>query len=1736
MGKDVEFIANYNGGDGFTYVAFNSVTAGFTAPNVTFNRQQQCNSAYNSHTATVSTNADYVCAHEVKLPYTISTTPATGNITIGNASANTDVRVVNDTLRFNPGKTANIPISVLRNNEFKNGTFNISFENFVYATNCRFDPTTPHYTFTKPANQTVTIATTGQQQVALSAPIFSPVSPTGIYEFRREIPTSQQTTTGTQPTYPKNQTLVTVSATGGAGNPANGYELQSGTPSVPNDSINKYFMVENGVIKARDIYESATNSTVFDYETRTSITLKVRAIASGGLSCSGFNEGPWGEVTIPLRPWNDVNSLGSVNPTIPQQNTNVGENLQFSDVQLLAFAGIVGTAINGSTSGQDVGGTNVYKIVNVSGASRTGSNTTFNDVATSGDRSFTFTVRDTATYSYNTAYFDKVFTVNVKVNPVATISPSAEVPLTLCENTSKTISIVGNQIRDGNNVLGTITDNDWTNQNLTQSLIKYTIDSTVTTGKNISGASATVSGGNLLYNLSGVAPSVETFTDVITFGLAKQYDNGSIIKGTAKINVNILPVNDNAPVAKDTIVNDAMRGTTVQISITPNLITDADRTTNNSYRDGYEVLNVFQNVPSGFTVTANGNVVSVNIPQIFSAEYVEIKYAVKDVVSYTNICTNTSKDSEYKTIRLNLINNDKDVVRPLPDTIFVKQKDRLGVGGSVSVLWNGYDNVLWNDTNHYLTVNNTGTSAGTVILRDSTKYGEIDLKPNGTFTYTHNNEDFLPEDYPFKDSFKYAVRASSGNNIISDDFNTTWVGEVTIFINQVNKESPILVAKKDYLNAFARKEIKAIVLNPDRSGIGDWDPDPRTEFVIDRDGHGTDDYYKVINSPDPSLFSSGALGLQIHTNTTFMLQYNADFGANSSEDSIKIEIEYYVRDKLNVQWHQSVNNNNGNTMGPNYTTSNNGSPLWSTKVNNFADIGEKTLCTLEVTLYPKPRAVNYDMLVEEMDGNKAGSGKNDTLITNYNEEKKTTQKYKYYLSLQDTVYRMFGDIRIVGFKFGDPDDSNKPMNEMSLKLTNGTIVFKDLDNGIVEYTHEEGKATGDSVDLFVYYMFYDIGDGTVDTTKGEVVVNVKQREPRQSQTPARYEDINGNGRVDKVTIYFDRKIEINATDFDVKFAGKDFGIDGTYNKAFYPKDDDEKDIDSTVVLTLLEDNYGAPKDVTSGTMEITVTHNDYVFGIAVPTVRDTIVNVEDRAAVVFKDTTAIFVESLSQKDSLIFVLTEKASILTRSNHPFRFTNGAKFIEDGELVEITFDGDPQRYGSESSDSLFVVINERHKGKLDEGDSVFINVEAAFKVKDNNEFATEQIIPENKRVKLIKRIVQDMDAVTAVYVDLGTKNDKGGFDEIYDGFIDLIKVDIGMEITKAAAETFASNLSLSETRFGKDAETQQSNIDSVSVNGSVINLYVKEVPIANQKMSNRTGLIDDDTIKLTQTTQLSNIFTVNAGQIAPKDEVAPVIVKGIYSPKDSTLEVIFSEKVNLATAKGIVDPYKFRKKSPDDTTNYTMPLVSTNNPTAKAGSDSILVYSGIDPKNIKGTVYPLNGDSLQIVASGVISDGENVQDKSVFAPLELSSSYDKNVEVLIVPQPLVLMSDGPKGLDPNLLNYYGIKGDDMKRGVAVIVEAKGPISKIEGSMKVIDQTGNAVIENINFTPVTVGEGRLVAYAIWNGKNTAGRTVGASTYLALVEGNVVFDEGGGKGNTESIKERKIIVVKQGGKAKDE
>ena len=656
-----------------------------------------------------------------------------------------------------------------------------------------------------------------------------------------------------------------------------------------------------------------------------------------------------------------------------------------------------------------------------------------------------------------------------------------------------------------------------------------------------------------------------------------------------------------------------------------------------------------------------------------------------------------------------------------------------------------------------------------------------------------------------------------------------------------------------------------------------------------------------------------------------------------------------------------------------------------------------------------------------------------------------------------------------------------------------------LDNdSVFTYINDRTLLTGTQpfyFDTLRYEMRAVATDGRIVLDTAEIVITIRANAPIVDGIKSFYEDTLAKGIVNKVTIPFDREIDVTRTKFTVEFGGREVH---PLRSGGYLLSEDER----TVYLML--DTAGR-NIATDGLMKVTIEFDER-FENTPPA---EIFPLDSAAPVV---TSARYIRAPGGKDTLILAMSEQSDIaIGGGNAPFKFVRGS----DNSLYEILFD-DRSLLGVTDGYFMYrMVIASPDSARILAGDSVFVNWEATTVVGDN--MGNLQENRENRRVPIDREISASI--LSATY-----------FSRISpaDGYIDLIKVELGTPITLEIAKEVAEALVLSPSRnFTKD-------IANVTLTEAREGFYLpvretrREATITSAGTEYRysnpnTGLFADDSVRILTPVKF-DLLTVGGGTRAI-DNVAPVVLYAEYilgeGARNNHLNVVFSEPVTATNA----NPYKFLQQSTND--QYDMVFRGIGAHTTP--SPNILQYQ-VDST---GVPFPLSGDSIWIVLGGVVREGDNIQNYStVRAPLILSGEYPADFDIFIIPQPLRLMQVGnrqePVKFCEDFRAFYNIPSH-LDKGVAVVLDARGPINpdKQRVVVKILDQTGNAVTDDIEMTFRFTDRGTVSGVAVWNGKNRSGRTVGASSYLALISGEVIFDDG----QTKPVGPfKRVIVVSSG------
>jgi len=284
--------------------------------------------------------------------------------------------------------------------------------------------------------------------------------------------------------------------------------------------------------------------------------------------------------------------------------------------------------------------------------------------------------------------------------------------------------------------------------------------------------------------------------------------------------------------------------------------------------------------------------------------------------------------------------------------------------------------------------------------------------------------------------------------------------------------------------------------------------------------------------------------------------------------------------------------------------------------------------------------------------------------------------------------------------------------------------------------------------------------------------------------------------------------------------------------------------------------------------------------------------------------------------------------------------------------------------------------------------------------------------------------------------------------------------------------------------------------------------KDVIFSFKEIDNKTDFTPDPK-------ELGKLFGVQYSDDWVKigDSIAPVPVKAVYSPGKinetyyrqtgkidrfpDTLKVTFSETVNFISTDNI---FKFNLGDGYD-------LVLRLIPPAEYGNKNDRNIAWFEVKEKIGG-EPSDGDSL-CVRPDKIKDAKGVEQKN----------YTRYVKIEVDPIPYLLI------VTPIAPVSVG------KEQVVVVVDfltkiPSGQIPNVDVNGKIIDVTGNLVanVEGLNknktkgaYTKLTDKGDTDKILVMWDGKNRAGRDVGAGSYLVIL--NVTGPDKKQNGETATI-----------------
>jgi len=1468
--------------------------------------------------------------------------------------------------------------------------------------------------------------------------------------------------------------------------------------SIVEGNGNGWFGINVKSSNSAEIVTTSSYNADYENSAQRSYTLKVVAIdstviSSGGISASNaaaIAAATSGQqtVTVNINPWNDNRFVTqNVSKSINEPNgSDASVKIAVSElVKSDADAGtnnhrIVGiSTTNVKTRNISSGGTasissnviatgNVNNTATISLASNEVTYTIPDNInkVTKETDVFYITVRDSAAYGYATDYFDTTVAVTVTINAKDRFKPvvSNIVPLTLREDGKIEVAIKDLTITDADSG-GISPAGHYTPQFVPDptSLLK---------SLGISGVKVDIINGKLVYDLTSVAASYEfngTFVDEISFQVKSDGQTSDVYK----IPVTITPINDNAPVAKDFYADTVLTGgqKTILESTFKLNVTDADRHPNTS-----DIFKLYQigNVTNGNGTNikssmAGDNLISVvinptdssNLTVIVPQFYRDDIYGKEIKIQYKVI-----DYASYDPLKQNTSVDFKTI------TLTVYRSDADVINPSMTpdtiiVRQGDATRLLYDLVRDNVLGNDTmKNKIGGLATADMAML--IDATKSGQIDLASDGTFFYSHD---GDNTPAENKRPSDLFKYSVGFKNSY--NETLWSHEIpgSPVGDVFI----FVNRTRKDEAPILV---DKDGILNANVKREFDLLDERDKDpDLRAGLKIVSTPFVSSVKGADAALVEITPdlNKITFEYKGEI-----DDTIEVVVKYFVLDTLNVE-HARYNSAKGlDWFDTTITSQDNRTPYEQ---------------YLTITVIPNPKAFGDSMVVRE-------GGVNDKFIFN---------KDSVYMSVSGND-KFIENASSYEFVLIDSTKFGK-LNTEKFKTTGG-----------VEYKHE---VAGEFKDEFYYAIkYYLAGDPTPrfsDTVR--VVIEIRPAAPSLSDKPSFYEDVKGSGRIDRVTIHFDRDVDMYLISFKVNYAEAE--VD--YEDVAYGKDESGIEDKKVLVLTLYNgdvDSKGnpvkssvkrSPVDNTNGEMIVLIKRGGYDED-------DITAFPKDKAAPVIKGDHAVYIRSFGfGSDTLRLSLSEIAapSISNFPNLPFKF----KRTENDSVYTIRFD---EAIHTGSGNYTLIINSNDHEGIMD-GDSVWINDAAAVKIKDSENNA--QIIPENKRVEVKMQVITKLGDSSAAYFEVK---------DTADGYVDMIKLDVGMKIDLKIAQVLADSLK-SQGGFPRGFEVggvalvNDSIIEFSGKEKKAINVYEKHekrddnLPKTYVDTSDYIWLKDDLTV---------GTLTIRNGKIFVKDSVAPVVLRGTYDfkvdGKDTVamLKVEFSEKVKLTSG----NQYDFIRKSKDPKIAGETYKMVLSNAVPTAVNDSTVRYK-VESVSV---TYPMRLDSLWIARfTGVTDVHGNDQNLTVKAPLYLEREYDSKIVSYVVPNPVNLLKNGSgydtKKLDPDLLEYFGL-GDKLNdpnynAGTLVVVELNGPVdvSKQSGALKVLDQTGNLVYEKA-LTPVVTKSGGVALVAVWNGRNSAaGRIVGPSTYLALIQVEAYFE---GKDNVKESKElRNLIAVTIGG-----
>jgi hypothetical protein len=536
-----------------------------------------------------------------------------------------------------------------------------------------------------------------------------------------------------------------------------------------------------------------------------------------------------------------------------------------------------------------------------------------------------------------------------------------------------------------------------------------------------------------------------------------------------------------------------------------------------------------------------------------------------------------------------------------------------------------------------------------------------------------------------------------------------------------------------------------------------------------------------------------------------------------------------------------------------------------------------------------------------------------------------------------------------------------------------------------------------------------------------------------------------------------------------------------------------------------------------------------------------IINVEDGTAPVVTQVN-FYKSALSEVSDMLHVYLSEGAWAEFENggHPFivykTVASAAAGREEFEVIRVRLVDTTNISGRTR------VIMEVVSGDIAPGDSLFINATGTgqfLRDVSGNWQSDENNIRREIRVEYVNSIIG------AWYLDIGSLRNNE-MTTRRDGFVDIIRVQTAAEMDDKTilAQLLARLNDLADVSFTLPTGAANRNFEVLDIvparwtQGQQVFDPLSSQPqhfgfdiIVNDNSPTLNTAADSargDVIRLTQRVHstIDPLFSLEplGSTLRIRDSIAPVVVGAVLNigNNDTTLTVTFSEAIQPHDNRKVFDFFD------SHIAGGAVFNIATLAPTpAPQGGGLVWNYHVISMDK----AFPTNEeDSIRIAVPGLVRDvrGNFQADTTVWAPLRVNIDQRVNLGdgFKVYPSPARLINrDGrlqPRPITRGVVNRYDINNTRFPgivgaggepRGVAFIFEPSVPldqdITKHSTRVRIFDQIGNAVSDEL-VMQFMILNGAITGVAVWDVHNQAGRVVAPKAYVAIVEINLVREDG--------------------------